>query len=112
MNTRVVTIARQVGSGGEEVASAIAKRLGFRLIDYQVIQAAAEEARVFGEAASSLGMQTVTSQTYVEGATFFEPQIMGARDVQNLGAQRILQVRPLTWTGDGWPRVGPPVTVR
>ena len=33
-------------------------------------------------------------------------------DVQNLGAQRILQVRPLTWTGDGWPRVGPPVTVR
>ncbi len=31
-------------------------------------------------------------------------------DVQNLDAQRILQVRPLTWTGDGWPRVGPPVT--
>lgn len=31
-------------------------------------------------------------------------------DVQHLDAQRILQVRPLTWTADGWPRVGPPVT--
>ena len=29
-------------------------------------------------------------------------------DVQNLGAQRILQVRPLTWSPDGWPIVGPP----
>lgn len=30
-------------------------------------------------------------------------------DVQHLDAQRILQVRPLTWTADGWPRVGAPV---
>jgi arabinan endo-1,5-alpha-L-arabinosidase len=30
-------------------------------------------------------------------------------DMQNLEAQRILQVRPLTWTDDGWPKVGPPV---
>ena len=30
-------------------------------------------------------------------------------DVQHLDAQRILQVRPLTWSADGWPTVGAPV---
>lgn len=46
VNTRVVTIARQVGTAGEEVAQGVADTLGFRYIDYQVIQAAAEEANV------------------------------------------------------------------
>jgi arabinan endo-1,5-alpha-L-arabinosidase len=31
-------------------------------------------------------------------------------DMQNLDKHRILQVRPLTWTDDGWPRVGPPIS--
>ncbi|MGI8926838.1 MAG: AAA family ATPase [Tepidiformaceae bacterium] len=52
MNTRVVTIARQVGTGGEDVAQAVAGRLGFRYIDYQVIQAAAQEAGVSPETVS------------------------------------------------------------
>lgn len=30
-------------------------------------------------------------------------------DVQHLDAQRILQIRPLTWSADGWPKVGAPV---
>lgn len=30
-------------------------------------------------------------------------------DVEHLDAQRILQVRPLTWTHNGWPEVGDPV---
>jgi arabinan endo-1,5-alpha-L-arabinosidase len=30
-------------------------------------------------------------------------------DMQNLDAQRILQVRPMTWTHDGWPEVGEPL---
>jgi len=30
-------------------------------------------------------------------------------DMQNLDAQRILQVRPLSWTKDGWPQVGDPL---
>lgn len=46
MNTRVVTVSRQVGVAGEEVAQAIAARLKFRYVDYQVIQQAAEEAGV------------------------------------------------------------------
>ncbi len=30
-------------------------------------------------------------------------------DVQNLRAQRVLQIRPLTWSPEGWPRVGEPL---
>ncbi|HET7737936.1 MAG TPA: cytidylate kinase-like family protein [Tepidiformaceae bacterium] len=52
MNTRIVTVARQVGTGGEEVAQGIADRLGFRYIDYQVIQAAASDANVSPETVS------------------------------------------------------------
>lgn len=46
MQTRVITIARQVGSLGEEVAAIVAERLGFHLLDYRLVQAAAEEAGV------------------------------------------------------------------
>ncbi len=52
MNTRVVTIARQVGVAGEEVAQAVATRLGFRVVDYQVIQQAAQDAGVSAETVS------------------------------------------------------------
>ncbi|MCC6419270.1 MAG: cytidylate kinase-like family protein [Gemmataceae bacterium] len=52
MNTRVVSISRQVGTAGDEVASAVAAHLGFRVIDYQVIQAAAQEAGVSPETVS------------------------------------------------------------
>ena len=30
-------------------------------------------------------------------------------DVQNLRAQRILQIRPMSWTEEGWPQVGEPI---
>jgi cytidylate kinase len=52
MNTRVISISRQVGVAGEEVAQAVAARLGMRLIDYQVIQQAAAEAGVSPETVS------------------------------------------------------------
>ena len=41
MNTSVVSVTRQVGVAGEEVAYAVARELNFRVIDYQVIQTAA-----------------------------------------------------------------------
>ena len=52
MNIRVVAISRQVGTAGEEVASGVAEKLGFRLVDYQVIQQAAREAGVSTETVS------------------------------------------------------------
>lgn len=35
--------------------------------------------------------------------------ILHTYDMHHLDAQRILQVRPLTWTKDGWPQVGEPL---
>lgn len=52
MAHRVITVARQVGTAGEEVARSVAVRLGFRYIDYQVIQDAAREAGVSPETVS------------------------------------------------------------
>lgn len=52
MNTRVVSVSRQVGTAGEEVARALADKLKFRFIDYQVIQDAAREAGVSPETVS------------------------------------------------------------
>ena len=52
MNTRVIAVTRQVGSSGEEVAQAIAQGLGFRYVDYQVVQDAAREAGVSPETVS------------------------------------------------------------
>lgn len=52
MNIRVVAISRQVGTAGEEVATSVAGKLGFRLVDYQVIQQAARDASVSPETVS------------------------------------------------------------
>ncbi len=52
MNTRVISVSRQVGTAGEEVALALSKKLNFRFIDYQVIQDAAQEAGVSPETVS------------------------------------------------------------
>ena len=30
-------------------------------------------------------------------------------DVQNLRAQRVLQIRPMSWSDDGWPQAGKPI---
>lgn len=49
METRVITIARQVGALGEEVARIVSQDLGYHLLDYRVVQAAAEEAGVSTE---------------------------------------------------------------
>lgn len=52
MTARVISISRQVGTAGEEVAQAVAARLGYRYVDYQVIQEAAAEAGVSPETVS------------------------------------------------------------
>lgn len=52
MSARVITIARQVGTTGEEVARGVATKLGFRFVDYQIIQQAAQEAGVSPETVS------------------------------------------------------------
>ena len=46
MARTVITIARQIGSGGEEVASELATALGVQLIERQILEAAAASAGV------------------------------------------------------------------
>jgi len=52
MNIRIVALARPVGTEGEEIAQMTADKLGFRFYDYQVVQAAAQEAGVSPETVS------------------------------------------------------------
>lgn len=52
METRVITIARQVGTGGEDVSRIVAAATGYRLLDYRVVQEAAQEAGVSPETVS------------------------------------------------------------
>ncbi len=49
MDTAIITISRQVGTLGEDVARLVAEERGYRLLDYRVVQAAAEEAGVSTE---------------------------------------------------------------
>src|SRR5919199_4414525 len=42
----VVTIARQLGSGGEEIASRVAQRLGARLLDHDLLVRASERSGI------------------------------------------------------------------
>jgi len=44
MNVRVITVSRQLGSGGEDIARGVADRLGFRYLDDEVIQRAERDA--------------------------------------------------------------------
>ncbi len=87
MNTRVVSISRQVGTIGEDVARLSAERLGFRYIDYQVIQAAAREAGVSPETVSEAEhppslLTTKPLYTSTDYRTFIEDVI---RDVAQEG---------------------------
>lgn len=43
-HTRMITLSRQLGSGGESIARATADALGFRYLDSEIITRAAEEA--------------------------------------------------------------------
>ena len=44
MNIRVITVSRQLGSGGEDIARGVAERLGFQYLDDEVIQRAERDA--------------------------------------------------------------------
>jgi cytidylate kinase len=46
MDCRVIGISRSLGAGGEEVARLVADKLGFRLVDDEIIARAAEKAGV------------------------------------------------------------------
>lgn len=92
---RVVTIARQHGTGGESIAESIAQELGFTLVDYDIIKRAAEQAR--------------TSPDVIEGATRhrnFLTRILAVMGEAGAGSSApwvtpiALQASPLFTSGD------------
>ncbi len=58
MARRVVCIARPVGAGGEVVGRAVAERLGYRLVDEEILQQAAESSGVSVEELADVEQRT------------------------------------------------------
>ena len=54
MNVRTVAITRPVGTAGDAVGREVGRLLGLRVVDYEVIQRAAEQAGVSAEAMSAV----------------------------------------------------------
>ena len=69
---RAVTISREYGSGGGEIASRLAKRLGWQLVDHALVERAAseigtstQEAEVHDEHVQGMVLQALNSLLYL-----------------------------------------------
>ena len=88
MPFNVITIARTLRSGGEELGHAVAGELGYRYIDTEIIDAAAEKAGVSSEAVAgaeerrSLLARIMESFAQTGGATTFGPAALHAAVLQ------------------------------
>jgi cytidylate kinase len=50
----VITISRQFGTGGHEIGAELARRLGVKLLDKQILNEVAKRARVVEEAVEKI----------------------------------------------------------
>jgi CMP/dCMP kinase len=73
---RAVTISREYGSGGGEIATRLAKRLGWQLIDHAIVErvaseigTSAQEAEIHDEHAVGVLARTLSSMLYIYPAT-------------------------------------------
>src|SRR2546429_129271 len=69
---RAITIAREYGSGGGEIARQLAERLQWQLLDHQIVQRVAEklgitedEAQAYDEHVESFTQRLLESMQYV-----------------------------------------------
>ncbi|MBI4928488.1 MAG: cytidylate kinase-like family protein [Anaerolineae bacterium] len=65
----VITISRQYGSGGDEIAERVASILGFRLFSKLLIQRAAQESGLAGEEAVDYSEDTYRVKNFIERIT-------------------------------------------
>ncbi len=77
---RVVTISREYGSGGGEISARLAQRLGWRLIDHEIVVRVAQELQVSEseiEAQDETGVSTLTriltSMQAIQPALYMNP---------------------------------------
>lgn len=78
---RAITISREYGSGGGEIAARLAKHLGWRLIDHEVVVRVARElgvseadVEVHDERAESLFSRILTSMQSIQPPVYVESQ--------------------------------------
>lgn len=84
---RVVTISREYGSGGGEVATRLAARLGWQLVDHQVV------ARV----AAELGVSDEEAREYDERAEGFLGRMFAS--LQSIEPNMLVNT-PVSWAAD------------
>ena len=79
---RAVTISREYGSGGGEIAARLAQRLGWRLIDHELIR---QVARLLGESEVEVSRQDEHVEPFIvrllEGARWLSPWTATAQSV-------------------------------
>src|SRR5260370_36953747 len=79
---RAITISREYGSGGGEIAARLARRLGWRLIDHAVIEQTARELEVYETEVEKHDGEYVTSPLtrILNRTTNFAPAAFSAVD--------------------------------
>jgi cytidylate kinase len=87
---RAITVSREYGSGGGEIASRLAERLGWRLIDHEVVVAVAhelgvteEEAEARDERMESLIARILSSMQLATPFGYVEASVVRASDTHS-----------------------------
>ena len=73
MAVRVVCISRTLAAGGEEIGQGVAERLGYRVIDAEIIQRAAEKADVQPERVARTEQRQSLIRRLISSIAFAEP---------------------------------------
>ena len=99
MAAKVVCISRTLAAGGEEIGQAVAERLGFRVIDAEIIQRAAEKADVQPERVArtehrqSLIRRLISSIAFAEPSGVLAPEYYAVYPEAALAVGQTLEVR-------------------
>jgi cytidylate kinase len=81
MPAKVVCISRTLAAGGEEIGQAVAERLGYRVIDAEIIQRAAEKAEVDPTKVAQAEQRQSLVRRLISSIAFAEPS--GAMPLQS-----------------------------
>lgn len=89
-NMRVITISREYGSGGGEIAHRLAERLGWKLIDHEVVVHVAhelgiteEEADAHDERVESLASRILSSMQLAAPIGYVDANVVRAADMHS-----------------------------
>ncbi len=104
---RAVTISREYGSGGGEIATRLAKRLGWQLIDHALVERVAseigtstQETEVHDEHVQGMVLQALNSLLYLY------PAAMASTPPEAfLSDEEYYDLPPIWWRRQRWKRL-------